>query len=297
MRRSHGRSSPSRSIAVAIARSPRTWSIASRYSGLARIERGDGLAPTNIVSSRCSFVAVRRGRVGQDTGLVDDQHGSRAEAAVADPGHAVRADRTGQRDRGQVVPASPCPPDVDGPDRAGRARQLDRGDQLAARERRDPGADEDLVDRDRSLAARTGDDHARPVDEEGRRCVGGRRRVADVPGEGGSVSDLHGPDDGRRLGERDVVTADAGVLGDVGHDGPRPDPEPAVVLADPGVELGDALDVDHGPRPDGPVAEPDDQVRAPGEEACLGPGVVEQRDGLADVRWAARRRTSAWARA
>src|SRR5450759_2539802 len=47
----------SRSIAVRSARAPRTRSIARRYSGLARIERGDGLASANIRSKIGAFAS------------------------------------------------------------------------------------------------------------------------------------------------------------------------------------------------------------------------------------------------
>src|SRR5205814_10152868 len=47
----------SRSIAVAMPRSPMTRSIARRYSGLARIDVGDGLASANSTSRRRSFAS------------------------------------------------------------------------------------------------------------------------------------------------------------------------------------------------------------------------------------------------
>ena len=46
----------SRSIAVLMARRPRTWSIARRYSGLARMDRADGLASANRASRRRALV-------------------------------------------------------------------------------------------------------------------------------------------------------------------------------------------------------------------------------------------------
>ncbi len=211
--------------AVATARSPRTWSIASRYSGLARIDRGDGLASTNSASSRSIF--ARSVAAGSARTPVSSTTRSGRGPRLPYPIRVTpsRGDGAGQGDRRQVVAASPRPPHVDGAGRVGRTRQLDRGDQLAGRERRDAGPDEDLVDRDRPDAARAGHLHARPVDEQRRDGVGRRRRVADVPGQRGPVPDLHRPDHRGRLGQRAEVSADARVLGDVGHDGPCPDRE------------------------------------------------------------------------
>ena len=79
-------------MAVATARRPRTCSIARRYSGLARIERADGLASTNSVSSRGRLAPSGAG-VGQHAGLVDDQDGPGPEAAVGQPRDPVGADR------------------------------------------------------------------------------------------------------------------------------------------------------------------------------------------------------------
>ena len=60
-------------MAVRSARRPSTRSIASRYSGLARIERGDGLAAAKRRSRTAALASVRRGRVGQHPAVVDDE--------------------------------------------------------------------------------------------------------------------------------------------------------------------------------------------------------------------------------
>ena len=55
-------------------------------------------------------------------------------------------------------------------------------------------------------------------------------------------------------------------------------------LADAGPELGDPLDVDHDGRRGRPVAEPDDQVRASGQDAGVRTVGVEERDRLGQGR-------------
>ena len=77
-----------------------------------------------------------------------------------------------------------------------------------------------------------------------------------------------------------VVTPDPLVAQQVGHHGPRADREMPVGLPDAPLQLGDALDVDHGARLDRAVPDADDQVGATGEKARVGPLIGEQADGL-----------------
>jgi hypothetical protein len=106
-------------------------------------------------------------------------------------------------------------------------------------ERRDPGADEEAVDRDAPDTAGPGHDDLRAVDEQRRSRVGCRRGVADVAGQRGAVADLDRSDDRRSLGQRTEVELHTRVGRDIGHDGRRPDDEAPIGLADPRIELGD----------------------------------------------------------
>ena len=49
------------------------------------------------------------------------------------------------------------------------------------------------------------------------------------------------------------------------------------------VELLDPFHVDHDPRPDGPVTEPDDQVRPTRQRTRLRPVLVQQRDSVVEM--------------
>ena len=98
------------------------------------------------------------------------------------------------------------------------------------------------------------------------------------------------PDDRRRLGQGLEFAPDPLVGGDVGHHRPRPDRQPAVVLADLAVQLGDPLEIDHDPRLDRPVAQPDDQVGPARQWPRLGASLAEQGDGLARAWSVARTR-------
>ena len=194
-----------RSIAAATPRSPRTRSIASRYSGLARIDVGDGLASAKSRVEQRGLVGVGRARVREQPARVREEHGPRPDAAVRDPRHAVGRDGARERHRRQVVAAPPRPPQVHGPARPVRHRQLDRLDELVRRERRDPGPDEEVGERDPPPPTRAHRDDLRAVDEQRRRRVRGRRRVADIARQRRPVPDLRRPDVERRLGEGRVV--------------------------------------------------------------------------------------------
>ena len=176
----------------------------------------DGLASANRASSRSilarSGAPGRRGRPCRRS----TSSGPRSEAAVGEPGRrrpAVTAQasvtdaRSWPRRRVRRTWTEPRGP-------VG-ARQLDRGDELAAGERRDARADEE---RRRSGSVRVppapATTTARAVDEQRRHGVRGRRGVADVAGQRRPVADLDGPDDRRRLGEGPVVAPDPLVGGD-----------------------------------------------------------------------------------
>ena len=81
-----------------------------------------------------------------------------------------------------------------------------------------------------------------------------------------------------------VVAPDPLVGGDVGHHRPRADragrPSVSRISA---VELGDPLDVDDDPRPDRPVAQPDDQVGAAGQQPRVRAVLGEQGDGVVEA--------------
>jgi len=164
-----------------------------------------------------------------------------------------------------------------------RQRQLDGRDQLVAGERRHPGTDEELVDRDAPGPGRTRRDDAGAIDEERRCRVRRRRRVADIAGERRPVPDLNRPDDRRRFGKGLVVASDPLVGGDVRHDGPGADAEVSLDLADLPVELRDPLEIDDDPRPDRTVAQADDQVGPTREEAGVGTMLGQEGDGVVEV--------------
>ena len=166
---------------------------------------------------------------------------------------------------------------------AGRGSSMD-GDELAAGERRDTRPDEHIVDRDGPDPGRAGHHDPCPEHEQSRDGVGRRRGVADVPGQRRPVPDLDRPDDGRRLGQRLVVAPDPLVGDDVGHHRPRADRQPGLAgVPDLRVELLDPFDIDHDPRPDGPVAEPDDQVRPTRQRTRIGPVLGEQGDSVVEM--------------
>ena len=106
---------------------PSTRSIASRYSGPARMDRGGrARVREHRLEDRRPRLGRRR-RVGQDAALVEPEQRPRADAAVRDPRHA--------RARPRRRPASPTPGRAPGGGSAaggrcaiaiGRHRQLDR---------------------------------------------------------------------------------------------------------------------------------------------------------------------------
>ena len=267
----------SRSIAMSTARIPSNRSIARRYSGLARIEVGDGAASAEQLGKPLGPRVRCRRRVGEDTGVVDHQHRPRSDAPVREARHPVLPDRAGHRHRRQVVPAPPRPPKGDRPARSLRQRQLDRRDELPGRQRRDARPDEEPVHGDRPTSARPDRHHPRAVHEECRGGVGRRRRVADVPSQRRTVADLHRSDDRGSLGQCHVVVLDPLVAHEVGHHGPCADREPAVVGPDLARELLDPLDVDDRRRPDRPISDADDQVGATGQRPRILSAVGQQR--------------------
>ena len=108
-----------------------------------------------------------------------------------------------------------------------------------------------------------------------------------LPGERRPVPDLDRPDDGRRLGQRLVVAPDPLVGDDVGHHRQGADRQPRLAitdLPDLRVELLEPFQIDHDARPDGPVAEPDDQVRPTRQRPRIGPVLVQQRDRVLEMR-------------
>ena len=135
--------SASRSIATPTARRPRTWSIASRYSGLARIERRRRARPDEQRLEPLHLRAVRRGpgprarpsrrRRGPVAG-----RGCRTRCRVTPSSSTAQASVTDARSwpRRRVRRTWTLPM------RTRRARQLDRRDELAAGERRDTRPDE-----------------------------------------------------------------------------------------------------------------------------------------------------------
>ena len=131
------------------------------------------------------------------------------------------------------------------------------------------GAHEEVVERDHA-ARRPARAHAprRVVDQQRRRRVGRRRRVADVAGQRRAVADLDRSDEARRLDQRrerapaspaeswmSVITVPAEMR-------TRP-----ATSRDRRRQLRDALDVDHHGRRVRAVAQADDQVRAAGQHA------------------------------
>ena len=213
------------------ARRPRTRSIASRYSGLARIDVGDGLASANSASS------TRGARVGVGRRVAERRRSRRRRRSGRGPTlpNATRAaprrvHPDGHRDRREVVAAPPRPPLVGARDPA----SPEPGARSAVTS--SPGASvvtpertKNVVERDAPRARRSRDHDHRPVDEQRRRRVRGRRRVAQVPGERRPVPDLHRAHDRGRLGERGDVPPDHRVRRDVGHHRRRADDERAAL--------------------------------------------------------------------
>ena len=75
-----------------------------------------------------------------------------------------------------------------------------------------------------------------------------------------------------------AASASAGY--DVGHRRQRAEREEPVLLANLGVQLGDALDIDDDPGAKRPIAQADDQVCAAGERPGIGAVPVDQGDGV-----------------
>ena len=161
----------------------------------------------------------------------------RADAAVGDPRHAGVVHAAGQGHRGEVVAAPPGPPHVRGARRAGRERQLDGGDELAARERRHArSARRTSSSGMRRVPGRTGhDDGRRRRPAAAARCRPPATRCRCCrpasPGSGSGPSPRprrprRGPGSARRI---------ARVRGDVGHHGRRRrSRDDAVAIADAG---------------------------------------------------------------
>jgi hypothetical protein len=130
--------SASRARALALARRARTRSIASRYSGLARIDRGRWRRVREQALQRGVDGLVGRRRVRERSGLLDPQHRSRAHAPEREARDAGGIDPEGHGHRREVVAAPPRPPLMRARDPRRRDRQLHGRDELPAGERRDP---------------------------------------------------------------------------------------------------------------------------------------------------------------
>ena len=188
---------------------PSTRSIARRYSGLARIDVGDGARVGEQLVEPLALRASapqpgRRARRSRRRPAPAAARRSRTPAASRRPSPTAQASVTEARSwpRRRVRRTWTAPR---GPSGSGSSIAVD---ELAGAERRDARTDEELVDRDRPPSARPDRDDPRAVDEQRRRRVGRRRRVADVPGQRRPVPDLDRPDDRRRLGQRRVVAPD-----------------------------------------------------------------------------------------
>ena len=189
-RRADGRSRPRRP------RSPSTRSIASRYSGLARIDVGDGLASANSASSSAASSASVA-RASASSPLASARSSGRGPtlpyASRVTPSARRRstpASRT--RGRGRAAASAAGARTRAAPSGSGSSIAVD---ELARRERRDARTGR------RSRRARCAGrppgptrDDLRAVDEQRRRRVRRRRRVAELPGERRPVPDLDRPD-------------------------------------------------------------------------------------------------------
>ena len=109
-----------------------------------------------------------------------------------------------------------------------------------------------------------------PYDQQGRRRVRRRRGIAELPASVARFRIWTAAHDGRRLGEGLVVTPDCARPPRCPSSRSERRSAATTVSSDLAVELGDALDVDHDPRPDRPVAKADDQVGAAGQQPRLG---------------------------
>ena len=143
-----------RSRAVASARRPSTRSIASRYSGPARMERTDGLASANMASKIAARASADEAGSARAPVVVHPEQRPRPDAPVRDPRGARGVHAAGHGDGREVVAAAARPTLVGAGDPVGGHRNLDRRDQLAAEQRRDARAHEQVVHRDPSRPAR-----------------------------------------------------------------------------------------------------------------------------------------------
>ena len=237
-----------------------------------------------------------RGRVGEHAGVVDDEQRPRAEAAVGQPRRPrrppPRRPSSPRRGRGRAAAS-------DGRGRAPRAtvgrRQLDRRDELAEGQRGDPGPDEE-----RRRAGPSGCRRARPRSRAPRRpgapapCPRPARRCRCCRpasrGSGSAPSRRPRPPrraPGTRAGSR-------ASRGDRRHR--RPAPRCAAAVGRSRIAAsssGDALDVDDDRRRQRPVAQPDDQVRAAGQQPGVRPVLARAARRPRRAARAARRRTAA----
>ena len=96
-------------------------------------------------------------------------------------------------------------------------RQVDRRHHLVGGQHRLSRTGEEIGDRHATGAHPSDHVDEGTVDEQRRRRVRCRRRVADVAGERRAMANLHGADNARGLDERGKVTADALVRDQISH--------------------------------------------------------------------------------